>query len=232
MNQDSPAAGAGAASAPLTAVNRVRSYPLWACLSLGALSCVGWLGAIALDQRSSAVGLGPGWLHIVLRVALVVAIPTFILAAPQRGRLPGRRYARVIFALEALLTALTALAALLPYLALTDAQALSGLALRVPTISLGVALAAVEWRQRKIPDASTAVAAGVGFGAVIVVVGIAMVASLAQTAQCTGNQLACGALANVVSVTVVGAALACVVASIVGAWLGYALGAVVASLTW
>ena len=71
-----------------------------------------------------------------------------------------------------------------------------------------------------------------GFGAVIVVVGIAMVASLAQTAQCTGNQLACGALANVVSVTVVGAALACVVASIVGAWLGYALGAVVASLTW
>lgn len=224
-----------------------RGYPLWMLFGLGALCCAAWIGAGLLDLTAQgefdlgaldALTRMPAWLLIVFRVMLVLAVPTLILCALRSPRLPARRHARAFYIVEALVMALVALPALLP---VTTSDLLS-LFLRLPTMSLGVAIAAVDpvvsewwrahrkhdvdqWWESKSPKATAAIVAAAGFCAVFLVavfIGNSM-------AQCSFRGYACTDFMRTVNNIILGVyAFVCMLAALISAWLGYLLGARIA----
>lgn len=204
-------------------------YPLWMLCGLGALSGFLWIGALALDFLASSSLLLPVWGRDAIHALLVLVIPAIVILFVRSRRLLARRHALAFFTLEGLLLLVVAIPSLLPYAAPTD---LLTLPLRVPTLGLGVALAAVDplvverWRANRQRDSSTAVAAGVGFGAVVVVVAIILLRITPE--DCTGGKLACGGLASMVRAMFCLSAAVYALAGVFGAWLGHALGSVIA----
>ncbi len=244
MTEEPPSAGTRAAPAsPSSSASGTLPYPLWMLFGLGALACVAWFGAVLVDLWAPAAGLMPIWLWLrsAMQVVLVLAVPTLILTVMRSPRLPARRHARAFVAVEALLMLLVALPALLPYTTPTDLTEVVSLPLRLPTVSLGVALAAVDplvserWRESRDRDSSTAVVAGAGFGAVVLAAALIVLVPITHPApsQCTGAVLACGGLLNLAISVLCGGAFVCVLAGLLGAWLGYVLGAMIArSVRW
>lgn len=230
-----PAPRRGAAPTPprsaATASGSLLSYPLGLLFGLGALACVAWLGAVLLDLWMLPASLEPMWLRGGIHVVVVLVVPAFILLVVRSPHLPARQHGRVFFTVEGCLLVLVALPALVPYTTPTD---LASLPLRVPTLSLGVALAAVDpfvsvrWRRRREVDASSAVAASAGFCAVVLATALGLLVLTIRSFECTGARLACGGVQDGALSELCGGALVCVLAGWFGAWLGYALGARIA----
>jgi hypothetical protein len=186
-----------------------------------------------------ASSLAPMWLGVALHAALILAVPALILLFVRSSRMPARRHPGAFFAVMALLALILALPALLPY---TSVIALASLPLRVPTLSLGLALAAVDplvierWRRSDSHDSLTATAASLGFGAAVLAFFIAYgVSSLGAwgSPQCTsGIWTGCGQLMaeliGRISLGVCGGGFLFALTGLFGALLGYAIGAWVA----
>ncbi|HEV2461775.1 MAG TPA: hypothetical protein VGS80_25745 [Ktedonobacterales bacterium] len=236
MTDDQPSASMGAVPAPPSATaSGPLPYPLWMLFGLGVVVCVAWLGAVLLDLWGApATHLLPSPLRGGLRVVLVLAVPALILLVVRSPRQPARRHARAFFFVEALVVLIVALPSLLPYSTPAD---LVSLPLRVPTLSLGVVLAAVDplvserWRTSRARDSRAAVVASAGFGAVVLAAAIFL--QLTSMPQCPryplpGGGLTCAGFASVAVLALWGETLACVIAGWLGARLGYALGARIA----
>jgi hypothetical protein len=214
-----------------TVSGSLLSYPLGLLFGLGALACVAWLGAVLLDLWMLPASLEPGWLRGGIHVVVVLVVPAFILLVVRSPRLPAWHRGRVFFMVEGCLLVLVALPALVPYTTPTD---LASLPLRVPTLSLGVALAAVDpfvsvrWRRRREVDPSIAMVASAGFGAVVLATALGLIVLTTKSFECTGGRLACGSVQDVTFSGLCGGALGCVLAGWFGAWLGYAVGARIA----
>jgi hypothetical protein len=207
------------------------SYPLGLLFGLGALACVAWLGGVLLDLWMLPASLEPTWLRGGIHVVVVLVVPAFILLVVRSPHLPALHHGRAFFTVEGCLLVLVALPALVPYTTPTD---LASLPLRVPTLSLGVALAAVDpfvsvrWRRRREVDSSIAMVASAGFGAVVLATALGLLVLTTKSFECTGGRLACGGVQGVTFSGLCGSALSCVLAGWFGAWLGYAVGARIA----
>jgi len=222
-----------------------RAYPRWLLFGLGALCGATWLGAALLKSGALPVTRPylPAWRSDALGAVLALSVPTLILLLLRSPHLPARRHARAFYGVEALLMVLLAIPALLPFSLPAD---LFSLPLRVPTLSLGVALAAVdprvselwrsrrndgagEWWERKDPNFSTAITASAGFGVVLLVVAVVAAQVVMSSSRCVGNQLACGNLLSGMALIIFwSGALMSALAGLCGAWLGYGLGARIA----
>ena len=147
MTDDQPAASRGAVPAPASVTaSGTLPYPLWMLFGLGVFVCVAWLGTVLVDLWGTpATHLLPlplrGGIRVVLVLVLVLAVPALILLVVRSPRQPARRHARAFFLVEALVVLTVALPSLLPYSTPADVVSLP---LRVPTLSLGVVLAAVD----------------------------------------------------------------------------------------
>ena len=240
MADESSQAPAGArAASPSVAASDTSPFPLWQLFGLGVLSCATWVGAVLLDLWAPTSSLAPIWLSRGLHAALILAVPALILLFMHSPRMPVRRHQRAFFAVMALLALILALPALLPY---TSAADLGGLPLRVPTLSLGAALAAIDpliierWRRSDSHDSLTAIAASLGFGAAVLAFFITYdVHSLGAfgSPQCASDiWTGCGQLiAQLIarmSLGVCGGGFLFALAGLFGALLGYAIGAWVA----
>ena len=145
-------------------------------------------------------------------------------------RMPARRHTRALFCAEALLLLVVAIPSLLPYA--TTFTDLISLPLRVPTLSLGVALAAVDpliveqWRRNRNHDYSTVVAACIGFGLTLVVAAVLLLNF--DKPDCTGHGLGCTVMAHMAAIMGCELLLACLITALLGGLLGYTLGAWIA----
>lgn len=212
-------------------------YPLTALFGFGILAGLAWLGALTLDLWPPLAGLVPPWLRVGGRAVLVLAVPTLVLLALRSRRLPARRHARTFYTLEALLMVVVAIPALLPYASPAE---LVSIPLRLPTFSLGVAFAAVDplviewWRENRDRDASTALVASAGFGAVLLATGLILLWVGAHSRPCTtprpgpGSGFACWGAINIAVTALCGGVPVCVLAALFGGWAGYVLGAGIA----
>jgi hypothetical protein len=204
-------------------------FPLWVLFGLGALSCATWVGATLLDLWAPTSRLAPTWVWRGAHVALVLTVPALILLFVRSSRMPPRRHPRALLFTEAFVALIVALPALLP---ITTQADLASLPLRVPTLSLGTALAAIDplvierWRLNGSPDSSTALAIGAGFGVAAFAASAAVLVTYKP--QCAGHGLGCAAVAAVLNMYMCGATLLLPILSLFGAWLGYAIGAWVA----
>lgn len=155
-------------------------FPFWLLFGLGAFSCATWIGAALLDVSGQAGALAQIWPLVFVRAALVLTVPAVILLFLRSSRMPARRHPLALLLVEAFVALIAALPALLP---LTTPGDLGSLPLRVPTLSLGVALAAVDplvierWRRSDARDSLTATTASLGFGAAVIAFIIAYDAS-------------------------------------------------------
>lgn len=237
-DEQAPTSAGASAISPSAAPGDTLPFPFWALFGMGALNCVTWVVATLLDLWTPKSSLAPMWLWNGLHVALVLAVPALILLFVRSSRMPPRRHPRVFFMVAALLALIAALPTLLP-VAAPPSPAFISLPLRVPTLSLGVALAAVDplvierWRRSDPHDPSTATAAGVGFG---VVAFVALIIGYSadslhrlQYLQCTGvDRMWCGHLVGVTMFGVCGGGWLLALPGLFGALLGYAIGAWVA----
>lgn len=232
---------ASASAAPPAATGDPPPFSLWTLLGLGALSCVTWGGAIALDFWAPPASLAPMWLWGGLHVALILAVPALILLVARPPRLSARRHPLARLIVEALLALILALAALFPIHLSVHALILDlvFLPLRTPTLSLGVALAVRDplvierWRRSDAHDSSAAVAAGAGFGGAAVLA-LTIVYSLyfvehPQVLYCSGElSIWCGDAMGRILFAGCGGGFVLGLVGLLGALLGYAIGAWVA----
>ncbi len=234
MADGQPQAPAESSAASAVASDAL-SFPVWLLFGLGALSCATWIGAVLLDLWTTLSNLAPIWVWRGLHAALILAIPALILLFTRSPRMPARRHPRVYFAVMALLALLVALPALLPIAAPPSPDFVS-LPLRAPTLSLGVALAAVDplvierWRRSDAHDSSTALAAGAGFGvaaiiAVCTAIFIEVFIAYGATPCGGGARLGCGSLIGRMLVNGCGGGFLFALPGLFGALLGYAIGA-------
>lgn len=126
-----------------------RSFPQWLVVLFGGLVALTWIGAVAL--YTAPIQALPSRLLGIMRTPVLLAIPALVLPAmfvvvswwrPTRGH----RRAFSLQVLLVLLMCLVAVPALLPYRPAAVSVALlpfdlASAPLRVPTVSLGVALA-------------------------------------------------------------------------------------------
>lgn len=229
------------ATSPSAVAGDTPPFSLWALLGLGALSCVTWGGSIALDFWTPAASLAPMWLWSGLHVALVLAVPALILLVARPPRLSSRRHPLARLIVEALLALILALAALFPIHLSVHAFILDlvFLPLRTPTLSLGVALAVRDplvierGRRSDAHDSSAAVVASAGFGgaAVLALTIVYSVYSVEyrQFLYCSGEpSIWCGDVMGRLLFAGCGGGFVLGLVGLVGALLGYAIGAWVA----
>lgn len=222
--------------------------PVIVC-GIGALVAAVWLGALYVNVAPS-VAL-PAWLRGIARTPLTLAVPTlaipalFVLLAWRRRAHPAR-HAHTLAAVQALALVVVALPSLLPMspdlLSISPGIHFAGpllllaVAVRVPALSLGVAVAMADplvvqrMRTELPPSPSPRALAGVACGATILVAGI-LLAALAPT-QCSlgfdQGDVCVIAGTHVVANNLIALACFCAVAALLGVWLGYALGAAIA----
>lgn len=211
----------------------VKSLPfsLWKPFTLGVVSCLAWLGAVAADLWKPAQGDVPMWLRIGAHVVLVLAPAALAPLWLKTPRLPARQHPRAFFAALALVALVLAIPSLWPYGTTSD---LISLPLRVPTLSLGVAIAAVDpsvieqWKKSHSRDESVAVVTGVCFSVTLIIIGVLGALLSSRNPQCTGARLACGAITSAVNSVVFVATLMCGIFGVFGAWLGHRIGGIFA----
>ena len=227
------------ASAPSATASDALPFSVWLLFGLGVVSCATWIGAVLLDLWAPTSNLAPIWLWHGLHAALILAVPALILLFGRSPHMPARRHPRAFFAVMALLALIIALPALLP-IAAPPSPDLVSLPLRVPTLSLGVALAAVDplvierWRRSDSHDSSIALAAGLGFGVTAIIAVCHRLlhqrhtASHGATPCADGGGLGCGSLIGRMMVAGCGGGSLFALPGLFGALLGYAIGAWVA----
>jgi hypothetical protein len=209
-----------------TTVRAKLPYPGWLLFFLGVLTCVAWLGGVALRLLRPVIGAAPSWIWNGVAMALVLIPLAVVLGLMRSRRAPRLRHPRRYYALMAAITLVTATPALIPFITAID---LASLPLRQPMLALGVAIAAVDpqvierWRADRTRHSSLALLAGAGFAAATFF--IALIATTTSQPTCEG--IGC-VLTGAAEIAFCGAMLFVMAIALLEVWLGYVIGALIA----
>lgn len=222
--------------------------PIIVC-GVGVLVAAVWLGAIYVNVAPATTL--PAWLRGIAHTPLTLTVPALVipalfvlLASPHRAG--AARHARSLVAVQALALVVVALPSLLPIspdllnispgIHFAGPLLLLAVAVRVPALSLGVAVAMADplvvqrMRTESPLGPSPRALAGVACGATLLVAGVLLTA-LAPT-QCSlsfdQGDVCVIAGTQVVANNLIALACFCAVCALLGVWLGYALGAAIA----